>query len=197
MSKTSLWYALLGFLLAANALPASAEQSTTPDFDSAVGGGHAQGTGLKIAFVDVRYLLMKSEKLQEADKQLHREFDAREKKLTGEKEEFTKSQEHLAKEAATMTEDEQKKVYKDLEKRFREIKEKEEHLRQEVNQRRNEELGKIQKTIDEEIKALVKEEHLDLVLIEGVGFASDAINMTEKVASRLEGGTPSSKAPKK
>lgn len=193
MSKTSLGAVLLGLLLAMDAPVAGAEQAG--DFDApSVGGGKA---GLKIGYVDVRYLLMKSEQLQEADKQLHKEFDSREKKLNSDKEEFTKSQEQLAKEAATMSEDEQKKVYKDLEKRFREIREKEEHLRQDFNQRRNEELGKVQKAIEEEIKSLAKEERLDLVLIEPVGYVSDTINLTDRVASKLEGGVPHSKGSKK
>ena len=88
-------------------------------------------------------------------------------------------------------------ITKEVMKRAREIKQEEEELRADFNQTRNEEMGKLQKSISEAIQSLAKEEHFDLILHEGVVFASDAINVTAKVASRLEVGGGSSKGSKK
>jgi outer membrane protein len=195
MSNTSLRSVLLGFLLIMNAQTVGAEQGA--DVDLSAGGGRMQTSGLKIGVVDVMSIIDKSAQMEQARKKIEREFSPREKKLNNEKEEVTKMQERLTKEAEVMSEDEQKKIAKEVMKRAREIKQEEEELRADFNQTRNEEMGKLQKSISEAIQSLAKEEHFDLILHEGVVFASDAINVTSKVASKLEIGGGSSKGSKK
>jgi len=187
MLKTSRWYVLLGFSLLLNMPTAGAEQ--TPDFDSPSVGSRAQGSGLKIGVVDVMSLIEKSSQGEQARKTMEREFKPRETKLNSEKEEITKIRDRLAKEAEVMSEDEQKKQTKDLLKRIDEVRGVEEKLRRDFNETRNEEMSKLQKSIGEAIQSLAREERFDLILSsEGVAFAGEAINVTAKVASRLEGG---------
>ena len=195
MSNTSLWSVLLGFLLVVNAQTVGAEQAA--DFDLGAGGGRGQTSNLKIGVVDVMSLIDKSAQMEVARKKMEKEFSPREKKLNSEKEEINMMQDRLTKEAEVMSEDEQKKISKEVMKRVREIKQEEEELRADFNQTRNEEMGKLQKSISEAIQSLAKEEHFDLILHEGVVFASDSINVTAKVASKLEVGGGSSKGSKK
>jgi outer membrane protein len=144
---------------------------------------------LKIGVVDVMSLIEKSSQGEQARKTMEREFKPRETKLNSEKEEITKMRDRLAKDAETMGEDEQKKQTKDLLKRIDEVRGVEEKLRRDFSETRNEEMAKLQKSISEAIQSLAKEEHFDLVLSsEGVAFAGEAINVTAKVASKLEGG---------
>jgi outer membrane protein len=129
---------------------------------------------------------------------MEREFKPREAKLNSEKEEITKMRDRLAKDAETMSEDEQKRQTKDLLKRIDEVRSVEEKLRRDFNETRNEEMGKLQKSISEAIQSLAREEHFDLILSsESVAFAREAINVTAKVASRLEGGVAPSKGSKR
>jgi outer membrane protein len=195
MSKTSLWCVLLGFLWVMTVQTAEAEQAA--DIDLGTVGGRGQTSGLKIGVVDVMSIIDKSAQMDQARKKIEREFSPREKKLNAEKDEVTKMQERLTKEADVMSEEDQKKITKEVMKRAREIKQEEEELRADFNQTRNEEMGKLQKSISEAIQSLAREEHFDLILHEGVVFASDAINVTAKVASRLEVGGGSSKGSKK
>ena len=195
MSKTSLRSVLLGCLFVMNLQSAGAEQGA--DFDSAASIGRGQTTGLKIGVVDVMALIDKSSQMEQARKKIEREFSPREKKLNSEKEEINKMQERLTKDAEVMSEEEQKKLSKEVMRRVREFKTAEDELRQDFNQSRNEEMAKLQKSISEAIQALAKEEHYDLILHEGVLFATDSINVTAKVASKLEGNSASSRASKK
>ncbi len=192
MSKTSLRCALLGFLVILNAQSAVAEQGA--DADSATAG---KTSGLKIGVVDVMSLIDKSSQMEQARKKIEREFSPRQNKLNSEREAITKMEERLSKDADVMSEDEQKKLSKEVMKRVREYKTAEEELRQDFNQSRNEEMMKLQKSILEAIQALAKEEHYDLILHEGVVYANDSINVTAKVASRLESAPASSKGPNK
>jgi len=189
MSKTSLWCVLLGFLSVLNMPSAGAEQAA--DFDSASTAGRSQA-GLKIGVVDVMSLIEKSSQGEQARKTMEREFKPRETKLNSEKEEITKLRDRLAKEAEVMSEDEQKKQSKELVKRIEEVRGVEEKLRRDFNEARNEEMMKLQKSISEAIQSLAKEERFDLILSsEGVAFAGEAINVTAKVSSKLEGAAPS------
>jgi len=189
MSKISLWCVLLGFSLSLNMPSVRAEQGA--DFDSAGTGGRS--SGMKIGVVDVMSLIEKSPQGEQARKTMEREFKPRETKLNSEKEEITKMRDRLAKDAETMSEDEQKKQTKELLKRIDDVRGIEEKLRRDFNETRNEEMGKLQKSIGEAIQSLAREEHFDLILTsEGVAYAGDAINLTAKVASKLEGaGVPS------
>jgi len=190
MSKTSLWCVLLGFLSVLNMPSAGAEQGA--DFDSGSAAvGRGSSAGLKIGVVDVMSLIEKSSQGEQARKTMEREFKPRETKLNSEKEEITKMRDHLAKEAEVMSEDEQKKQSKELVKRIEEVRGVEEKLRRDFNEARNEEMMKLQKSISEAIQSLAREEHFDLILSsEGVAFAAEAINVTAKVAGKLEGAAP-------
>ncbi len=196
MSKTSLWCVLLGFISVLNMPSAGAEQAA--DFDSVGGGGRGQTSGLKIGVVDVMSLIEKSSQGEQARKTMEREFKPRETKLNSEKEEITKMRDRLAKDAEVMGEEEQKKQTKELLKRIDEVRGVEEKLRRDFNETRNEEMSKLQKSISEAIQSLAREERFDLILSsEGVAFAGEAINVTAKVASRLEGGVAPSKGSKR
>lgn len=197
MSKSSLWVALLGFALISSAPSAIAE---TPDFEApaAASGSSSKSGGLKIGVVDVMTLIEKSSQGEQARKIMEREFKPRETKLNSEKEEIAKLRDKLAKDAETMSEDEQKKQTKDLLKRIDDVRGVEEKLRRDFSETRNEEMGKLQKAIGEAIQSLARDEHFDLILSsEGVAFADQAINVTAKVASRLEGGAAASPSKKR
>ena len=51
--------------------------------------------------------------------------------------------------------------------------------------RRNEELGKLQRRIIEAIRALAKEDKYDLLLTDGVIYASEKIDVTQQVQKKL------------
>jgi outer membrane protein len=192
MFKASLKTMLLGSMLLLAVQTAGAEPGA--DVDS-VGSGRS--SGLKIGVVDVMSLIDRSAQMDSARKKIEREFKPRETKLLAEKEEITKMEERLTKEADVLSEDKQKELSKEIMRRVREFKTQEDGLRQDFNQSRNEEMSKLQKSISEAIKSLAQEERFDLILHEGVVYANDAINVTAKVASRLEGGIVSSKGSKK
>jgi outer membrane protein len=184
---------LLGFLSVLNVPSAVAESAA--DFESGGGAGRA---GLKIGVVDVMSLIEKSSQGEQARKNMEREFKPRETKLNNEKEEITKMRDRLAKEAEVMSEDEQKKQSKELVKRIEEVRGVEEKLRRDFNEARNEEMMKLQKSISEAIQSLAREEHFDLILSsEGVAFAGEAINVTAKIAGKLEGAATSPKSSKR
>ena len=59
-------------------------------------------------------------------------------------------------------------------------------LREDLNIRRNEELGRFQRRISETVQELAKAQKFDLILIDGVMFVSDKVDITNQVLDRLQ-----------
>ena len=141
---------------------------------------------LKIGFVNVAKLLEKAPQAERAKKELEREFAPRDKKLVNEQKEIKQLEEKLAKDGAVMSEEEKQRLDKDILNRKREAKRLQDEFREDFNLRRNEELTQLQKEIFEAIQSLAKEDNFDLLLTDGVVFASESIDVTSKVAKKLE-----------
>lgn len=141
---------------------------------------------LKIGFVNVAKLLEKAPQAEQAKKELEREFSPRDKKLVTEQKEIKQMEERLGKDAAVMSDSEKQKLDRDIMNRKREAKRLQDEFREDFNLRRNEELTQLQKAIFEAIQTLAKEDGFDLLLTEGVVYASETIDVTSKVERKLE-----------
>jgi outer membrane protein len=146
----------------------------------------ASAADLKIGFVNVAKLLEKAPQADKAKKELESEFSPRDKKLVAEQKTIKQMEEKLVKDGAVMSDDEKQKLDKDILNRKREAKRMQDEFREDFNLRRNQELGQLQKSIFEAIQALAKEEKFDLLLTDGVVYASEGIDVTSKVEKKLE-----------
>lgn len=151
-------------------------------------GSTAQASDLKIGFVNVARLLEKAPQAERAKKELEREFSPRDKKLVAEQKSIKAMEERLTKDASIMSQSERDKLDRDLLNRKREAKRAQDEFREDFNLRRNEELTQLQKEIFEAIQSLAKEDSFDLLLTDGVVYASEGIDVTSKVESKLETG---------
>lgn len=147
---------------------------------------NAGAADFKVGFVNVARLLEKAPQAEKAKKDLEREFAPRDKKLLAEQKDIKQMEERLTRDAAIMSDSERQRLDKDLISRKRDAKRLQDEFREDFNLRRNEELTKLQKEIFEAIQTLAKDEHYDLLLTDGVVYASDTIDVTGKVERKLE-----------
>jgi outer membrane protein len=140
---------------------------------------------LKIGFVNVAKVLEKAPQAEKAKKRLEQEFSPRDKQLVSQGKEIKKLEEKLSRDASVMGESERRKLERDIIGKKREAKRSQQEFSEDFNLRRNEELGKLQRRIIEAIRALAKDEKFDLLLTEGVIFASPQIDVTEQVQKKL------------
>lgn len=144
---------------------------------------------LKIGVVNTQKLLEKAPQAEKAKKELEREFSPRDKRLVTEQKDIKQMEEKLAKEGPVMSDGERQKLEKEILNRKREGKRLQDEFREDFNIRRNEELGKLQREVVEAIQTLAKEESFDLLLADGVVYASDQVDVTDKVLKKLQGGS--------
>jgi outer membrane protein len=141
---------------------------------------------LKIGAVKVLQVLEQSPQYVEAGKLIDKEFEPRGKILIGEQKKIKSHEEKLVKDRAIMSESEISKLERDILAKRRDYKRSQDEYREDLNFRRNEELAKIQKIIFEAIQKVAKDNNYDLVLSEGVIYASSKADMTGLVIEYLK-----------
>jgi outer membrane protein len=105
--------------------------------------------------------------------------------LLASQKEIKKLDEKIARDAKLMSQSEARRLQRDVLEKKRALKRDQEEFREDSNLRRNEELGKLQRLVFEAIKGLSEAEKYDLVLHDGVVFASTSVDITDKVQQRL------------
>jgi len=144
-----------------------------------------QAADVKVGFVNVARILEKAPQAEKAKIALEKEFSPRNKRLLASQKVIKKLDEKLARDAKLMSETEARRLQRDVLEKKRALKRDQEEFREDFNLRRNEELAKLQRLVFEAIKGLSEAEKFDLVLHDGVVYASSAVDITAKVQKRL------------
>jgi len=95
-------------------------------------------------------------------------------------------QEKLAKDGAILSADKRKIKERKVLSEQRGLKRLQDEYSEDLSIRRNEELRKLEKTIAKTIVDLAKKESYDLVMYQGVIYASERTDMTKKVLELLK-----------
>ncbi len=147
-----------------------------------------QAGDFKVGFVNAAVLLDKAPQAESARKKLESEFSAREKELLAQQKKTQDMEAKLSRDSATMSDGEQRKLERDLMSKKRDLKNAQDEFRDDLNIRRNEELGKLQRSVYEVIVAMAKQEKYDMIVGDGVIYASEQVDITDKVLQKLKAG---------
>jgi outer membrane protein len=118
--------------------------------------------------------------------QLEKEFAPRDRELVGAQKKLKEMEDRLAKDAAIMSENERRNLERDIIEARRDLKRAQDEFREDLTFRRNEEMAKIQKEVVEAIQVVAKQNNFDVVLFEGVIYASAKVDMTQLVIDYLK-----------
>ena len=147
--------------------------------------GLAQADEVKIGFVNAARVLEEAPQAEAARSQLEQEFSPRDKKLLASQKEVKDLEDKLTRDGAIMSESERHKLERDIIDRKRDLKREQEDFREDLNIRRNEAFEQLRKRVSEVIINLSKEQKFDLIVSDGVVYASDRIDITDQVIKRL------------
>lgn len=149
-------------------------------------GTSANAADLKIGVVNAGAVLDQSPQKTEALSRLEKEFSARGKSLENKLKSLRADQDRLAKDSAILSADEKKSKERAILSDQRELKRLQDEYSEDLSIRRNEELRKLEQKIAQTIVDLAKKESYDLVVYQGVIYASDKVDMTDKVLELLK-----------
>jgi outer membrane protein len=148
---------------------------------------------LKIGIVDVNKILKEAPQTLSANKKLEKEFSARTEKLKTKITSLQSDEKKYQKESLTMSDDQRDKAEKSLQQRRIDIQRNERELREDMDLRRREEIGDLQEKINLTIDKIADDEKYDLILYNGIAFASNKVDITEQIIKVLGGDGKSSK----
>lgn len=163
MVKVILGVALLG----AFALPAAAQE-------------------LRVGVVNIQALMEQAPQTKAAMDALQEEFAPRQREFVAKQKEFEDLQAKAQKDFAVMGETERSNAEKELRDLQREVTRLQNEFREDLNLRQNEELGKLQRSLLKEVQEYAEAEGYDLIVGDGVLYASSAVNITNNVLQSVE-----------
>lgn len=146
----------------------------------------AAAVELKIGYVNAARLLEEAPQADVATKKLKQEFAPREEGIVLKQKALEDLEAQLRRDGATMTEGDRRKMDRDIVEQKRELRRLQDEFRDDLGFRRNEEVGKLQRVVKEIIEALGRDEKFDLILYEGIAYASRTLDLTDGILTRLK-----------
>ncbi|GJM04911.1 MAG: outer membrane protein chaperone [marine bacterium B5-7] len=140
----------------------------------------------KIGAVNANRILQESPQAEAAIKMLEKEFSPRDKGLLAAQKKIKALEDKFNKDRAIMSEQERTKLEREVIAQQRDLKRDQDEFREDLNFRRNEEFGKIQKRVVVAIQKIAKENNYDVILGEGVIFASSKVDISGLVIDYLK-----------
>jgi outer membrane protein len=140
---------------------------------------------LKIGFVNIPAVLEKAPQAEKAKKRLEAKFSPRDKQLVSQQKEIQTLEERMTRDSSVMSDSERSNLERNILTKKRDAKRSQQEFSEDFNASRNEELGKLQRRIVEAIREIAKDQNFDLLLTDGVIYASDKIDVTAQVQQKL------------
>ena len=167
-AKQYLFKAALGLaLVGAFALPAAAQE-------------------VKIGVVNVPQLMDGAPQTKAVMDALQEEFAPRQREFLAKQKELEELAAKVQKDVAVMGESERRAAQDNLRDLQREVTRLQQEFREDLDRRQNEELAQLQRLLLQEVQDYAQSQGYDLVVGDGVLFASTAVNITDAVLLAVE-----------
>jgi outer membrane protein len=156
---------------------------------AAIGAWVAMPAGaaeLKIGVVDYGRLAEESPQAKSAMEQIRTEFTPRQRDLANQQQTLKAKEDRLQKDGATMTEDQRSRAEKELRDSYRDLQRKQSEAQDDFNARRNEEMSRLQRILIEQVRMYAKAQNFDLVVADGVIYATPSIDITPQILAALK-----------
>jgi outer membrane protein len=153
---------------------------------SVVGGAAtAQVADIRVGFVNTERLFREAAPAKRAQQKLEREFATRDGEIQKLSKQVQSLQSSLERDGATMADAERRNRERDLANLTRDLQRSQREFREDLNLRRNEELSSVQERANKVIQQIAEAEKYDLIVQDPVVYASQRIDITEKVIKAL------------
>lgn len=146
----------------------------------------AAAQDLKIGVVNVPVLMEQAPQAKVAMDALQEEFAPRQRNILAKQKELEDLNTKVQRDLAVMGETERRNAEMELRDLQRDVQRLQNEFREDLNLRRNEELGNLQRSLLKEVQDYAETENFDLVVGDGVLYASSAVNITEQVLRAME-----------
>ena len=151
---------------------------------------------IKIGVLDFGRLMDESPQGKALIESLRAEAAAKQRELQTQAASLQTKRDKLLKDRATMTADQISRAEKELRDGERDLARRQSEVNDDFNARRNEEMTKLQRSLIEEARNYAKSQSYDLVVTDGVVYATPALDITPGVLQSLQSRGAAAAAPK-
>lgn len=144
--------------------------------------------GVKIGAVNFARLIQDSPQAKVVLKALEDEFSPRQRELLARQNELKDRQAKLQKDSAVMGAEERRNAESRFRDDERDLGRRQNEFVEDFNLRRNEELNKLQRDLLVEVQAFGRQNGYDLIIGDGVLYASQGMDLTARVLQAIEAG---------
>jgi outer membrane protein len=142
---------------------------------------HASG----VAVVDVPYIIDNSPQAEAASRQLQQNFGPVQQQMQSKQQEYQEIAESLERDALVMDEQEQAEAQQRLQELEQEIRQMEQQFQQQLGMEQEQAFSRIQEIVREIVNELADEGGYDVVVGQGVLYARDSVDLTDRVLERM------------
>lgn len=146
--------------------------------------GNAMAEG-RVGFVDVAQIMERMPEAAAVREEIQEEFGREERALRGAHEELMTLQERYERDSAVMGDAERQELEAQIIERRQTLQREQRQLQQQLDERSSREMRRLQQIIGEAVAAIAREEGYELVVYDGVVYASEAVDLTEAVLQRV------------
>jgi outer membrane protein len=141
---------------------------------------------IKVGVINYARLFEESPQAKVVRESLQAEFGPRLQQLVTQENSLKTRGEKLQKDVATMTPEQRSKAEKELRDSIRELERKKGELQDDSNAKRQEEMNRLQRSLITEITEYAKSQNYDIVIAEGVIYATPTVDITSQVLQALQ-----------
>jgi outer membrane protein len=141
---------------------------------------------VKVGFVNVAKVLDLAPQAEAARQRIEREFAPKDRELVELQRELRTLEDRLVRESAVMADADRARQEAEVRALSRDLRRAQDEFREDLNLRRSQELSSLQRKVTEVIQALARAERYDLIVTDGVVFAGERVDITDKVIERLK-----------
>lgn len=139
----------------------------------------------KIGFVNTERLFREAAPAKRAQAKIEKEFAARDAEIQKLAKQVRDLQANLDRDGATMSDADRRGKERDLANQSRDLQRMQREFREDINLRKNEEISALQDRANKVIQQIATSEKYDLILQDPVVYASQRIDITDKVIKAL------------
>ena len=140
----------------------------------------------KVGFVNVAQLMDRAPQTKVAMSALEDEFQPRQRDIVAKQKELEELGAKVNRDIAVMGETERRNAEREVRDLQREVTRLQTEFREDFNLRRNEKLGELQRALLQEVQTYAQSTGFDLIVGDGVLYASSAVNITDMVLQAME-----------
>jgi outer membrane protein len=150
------------------------------------GVASATAQDIKIGVVNAAKVLEEAPQMETARKALEKEFAPRDQELVELQKSVRNLEGKLNRDGDIMSDVERRNMERDIRSRTRELKRMQDEFNEDLNLKRNEAFDRIRRKVLEVVNVIGKKEKFDLIVNDGVLYASERIDITNAVITQLK-----------